>query len=286
MTEAMITKSLMSIAGTLVEFISCDIKETIDIIQDEGIRGTRARALERLAQGQKHVAGSIVMEPTPVEVALVLPYCVQSSTGTTLTDALQDVTVILDTITKKYTYSGRFTKITFSGEPGQKVRMKLDFVGYSLTVASTSLTGTPDITVRPYLFSDSGSGLTIASTAYSIDQFELSIDNRIVPTYMQGQVATDLEPTDRIVTLNAQVKYTSTEQGLLTTAQAGPVAGTPLTGSIAFTNGSNSMTFTFASLVVMSQSVVAPNRAGKFRLPLNMQAYKASTTLEVVPVLV
>lgn len=277
MAEVMGWKSRMTIGGTAVEFVSSDIAEVIDIVPDDGLRGTRTRSMERVAQGQKHYAGSIVMQATPVEVATVLPFVFNSSTAVTLTDAMQDVTVVIDTITKLYTYVGRFSKLTFTGAPGQKVMMRLDFIGKSGTFASGgSLSTNADITNRPYMFSDT-SGVTINSVSYELDKFELSIDNMIVPTYMSGQTPTDLEPTDRVCMLGIQTRYNSAEQALLTLAQAGPVIASPLTGSIAFTNGSNSMTFTWAAMVAQSRTVTIPGRQ-HLRLPLNYQLYGVGST--------
>ena len=286
MTEQMGYGVRMTIAGTAVEFVSHDIKETIEIVEDEGIRGSRTRVLERVAMGNKKVAGSLTMEPTPAEMSLILPFVTNSGNAVSLTDTMQDVTIVIDNITKKYTYLGRFTSLHITGESGKKIQLKLQFVGKTLTVATGgTLTGTPDITARPYMFYDAGSGLTLASTTYQIDKFDLGIDNKIEPTFMQGQTATDLEPTDRVVTLGVQTKYTATESNLFDLAQAGPTIGTPLTGAIAFTNGSNSMTWTFGALVAASESVVVPNKK-PLRLPLNYHSYGVSTTKEVVPTLV
>ena len=281
MTEAMGYKSRMTISGTAVEFVSHHIKETREIIEDDGLRGTRTRALERVNQGNIKIAGSITMQPTPAEMSLVLPF-VLASTGTALTDALGDVTVVIDNGTKTETHLGRFTSAHITGEPGKKINLKLSYVGKTLTVSSGgSLSGTPDITVRPYMFYDMGSGVTIGGTAYAIDKFDLGIDNKIEPTYMMGQTATDLEPTDRVITLGIQTKYNTAEQALLTLAQAGPVIASPLAGSIAFTNGANSMSFTMASLVAMSETVTIPGR-NHLRLPLNYHCYGVSTTRELV----
>ena len=285
MTEVMGYKSRMTIGGTAVEFVSHDMKETREIVEDEGLRGTRTRALERIAVGQIKVGGSITMHPTPAEMAVVLPY-VMGNSALVLTDPMQDVTIVIDTVTKLYTYVGRFSSAHMTGEPGKMITLKLNFVGKTLVTASGgSLSAAPDITVRPYMFSDAGSGLTIASTTYSIDKFDLGIDNKIEPTYMQGQTATDLEPTDRVVTLGVQTKYTTAESGLLDLAQAGPLIATPLTGSIGFTNGTNSMSFTFGALVAMSETVTTPGRQ-HLRLPLNYHCYGVSTTKEVVTTLV
>lgn len=287
MAETMGYLGRMTIAGTAVEFVSADVSETRELLDDEdGIRGVRSRTLERAVQGQIKVGGSIKMNPTPVELALVWPYCVQNSTGATLTDAMQDVTVVLDNIQATNTFLGRFSKVTLAGSPGKKLDLTLDFVGKSNTVTTGgSLSAVPDITVRPYMMQDMGSGITIGGTTYSIDEFELMIDNHIEPTYMQGQTATDLEPQDREVHLKVRTKYTTTEKGLQTTAIAGPALGSPVTGSIAFTNGSNSVTFTFGALVAEPKTVSITDKK-HLRWTGQYRAYKVGTTLEVVTVFV
>lgn len=285
MSEQMGYGVRMTIAGTAVEFVSHDIKETIEIVEDEGIRGSRTRSFERVAQGNKKIAGSITMEPTPAEMAIILPYVTNSGNNVTLTDAMQDVTIVIDNVTKKYTYLGRFTSMHITGETGKKIQLKLQFVGKTLTVAAGgSLSGMPDITVRPYMFYDAGTGLTLGASTFQIDKFDLGIDNKIEPTFMQGQTATDLEPTDRVITLAVQTKYMAAESALLDLAQAGPTIDTPLTGSIAFTNGTHSMAWTFGALVATSETVVVPNKK-PLRLPLNYHCYGVSTTKEVIPVL-
>lgn len=283
MTEALSYKSKLSIGGAVMEFVSCDIKETRELIDDEeGIRGTRSRVLERAVQGLIKVGGSIKMNPTPIELAAVWPYCVQSSTGAVLTDAMQDVSVIVDLQTVANTYLGRFSKVTLGAQPGKKLDLTLQFVGKTNTVGSGgAVSGTPDITVRPYMMMDSGSGITIGGSTYAIDQFELDIDNHIDPTYMQGQTATDLEPMDREVRLKVRTKYTGTESGLQTTAIAGPSIASPVSGSIAFTNGSNSVTFTFGALVAEPESVTVTDKK-KLRWNGNYRAYRTGSTLEVV----
>ena len=287
MSEIMGYAARMTIGGTAVEFVSSDISEKIDIVPDDGLRGTRTRSLERVAQGLKHYSGSIVLQASPVEVALVLPYVLNNSGGLTLTDAMQDVTVVIDTKTKLYTYVGRFTKMTITGESGKKINLRLDFVGKSGTFGSGgTLSTNADVTNRPYMFSDT-SGVTINSVLYDVDRFELSIDNVIVPTYMTGQTPTDLEPTDRICMLTVQTKYNTTEQALLTLAQAGPVIASPLAGSMGFTNGSNSMSFTWAAMVAKSETVKVPGRQ-HLRLPLTYEllGFGSTPTREMVTALV
>lgn len=296
MTESMGYKSTMAInpigGGTTIfnsssirlEYLSHDIKETIELEQDEGLRGTRTRASERIALGNVKIAGSVTFEPTPVEFQALLPFILGTagSSGTYAeADTLPDLYMMIDQVVEVNTYLLRVNKASFSGQPGKKIKLKLDVVGKTMTqsAAGSFPASVPpsDLTARPYMFWDSGSGITIAGTSYSFDKFELDIDNKIEPTYMHGQYATDLEPTDRQITLSIQTKYTSTEAVLFTAIRA----GTAQSGSIAFTNGTNSLGFTFGKLIGFSESVTVPGRQ-HLRLPLKYQAYGISTTKELV----
>lgn len=274
----------ISIGGTVFEFTSCGIQETRELLlDDEGARGTRSMVLERATQGLIRVLGPIKLQPTPLELKSLWPYIVNSSTATTLTDAMQDVTVIKDLNTASETYSGRFSKATFEGAPGKRMELTLDFVGYSCTMGSGGgISGAGDITNSPYMMAALGSGITIGGTTYSIDRFALEIDNKIEPTFMQGQNATDLMPLGREVTLGLDFKYTSTEASLLTTAQSGPVLGSPVVASFAFTNGSNSATFTCGAVVSTSKTVGSTQK--KLRLPMEYKCLRVGSTLELVSV--
>jgi hypothetical protein len=102
---------------------------------------------------------------------------------------------------------------------------------------------------------------------------------------MQGQAPTDLEPQDREVMLRIKTKYTSTEAGLQTTALSGPALGSPVTGTLAFTNGSNSCSLAFGALVAVPKSVSVQNK-GPLRWDGEYRCYKVGSTLEVVPTFV
>ncbi len=286
MTEAMGFKALATFGGTAIEFVTNGIQETRELLDDDvGIRGTRSRTIERACQGLIRVGGNLKLNPTPVELAAIWPFCVQNSTAYTLTDAMQDVTVVTDLMTFKNTYVGRIGKVKLSGAPGKRLELDLTFVGKSNTQAASSLNGIPDITVRPYMMQDAGSGITIGGTAYSFDQFELEIDNHIEPTYMQGQTATDLEPSDRTVRFKIRTKYNTAEAALQTLATSGPVLGSPVTASLAFTNGSNSVTFTMGAVVAEPKTVAVPSKK-PLRWDGEFRCYKVGTTLEVVTVFV
>lgn len=275
-------KAFLSIGGTLYEFVTAGLSGSYELIDDEdGIRGVRSRSLERATQGNFKGGGDIKINPTPLELSGLWPFLVNSSTATTLTDAMQDVTIIVDLITKKNTYVCRIAKGTINGQPGKKLDLTLSVIAKSMVEGATSLSGVPDITNRPYMMADAGSGITIGGVTYSFEEYEMMIDNHIEPTYLQGQLPTDLEPQDREVHLNVKTKYTSTEAALNTLALTGPILGSPVAGSIAFTNGANSATFVFGALVAEPKSVSVPSKK-QLRWDGAFRAYKVGTTLEVV----
>jgi hypothetical protein len=278
------TSNTFDSSAKRLEFVSHNIKETIAIEDDDGMRGTRTRASERVAMGNITIAGSITFQPSPAEWEVLLPYLLggPASSGTfALADTLPDMFLMVDHVAKVNTYLLRVTSGTISGEPGKKIKLMLNVVGKTLTIGNAgTFPGTVpaiDTTSRPYMMYDLASGITIAGVAYSIDKFELQIDNKIEPTYMQGQTATDLEPTDRIISLGIQTKYTSTETVLHNAARTGTVQG----ASVGFTNGGVSLTMTFAGLVATAESPQVPGRQ-HLRLPLNYHAYGVGTTKEMV----
>lgn len=297
MTESMAYRGRMAInaigGGTTtfngssipLEYLSHSIKESIERLEDDGIRGTRSRASERIALGNVKVAGQLKLQPTPVELEALMPFIMgtASAAGTyALADALTDMYMMIDNIASVDTYLLRISKATFEAKSGERLSLTLDVVGKTLTTgAAGSFPGTvpaTDLTVRAYQFYDNASGITVAGTAYSIDQFKLTIDNKIDPTYMMGQTATDLEATDRKVMVDVRTKYTSTELGLWTAARA----GTAQTGSASFTNGANTFSMTFGKLIANAESVVQEKRDGKIRLSLSYGAYTTGTTKELV----
>jgi hypothetical protein len=277
----------------IFEYVQCSVIMSQDlIVDDEGIRGQRSMQLERATQGQFRVSGQIKLQPTPVELAYIMPLAMgtsnvsssSSSYTDSLTDALSDVTLGMDLQTKTYTFVGRFNKLTIGASPGKKIDLTIDFVGYGNAYGSAvgsggTIAGSADLTNRPYMCQDSGTGVTIGGVAYSFDQLEIEIDNKIDPTYMQGLYATDLQPTGREVNLSARFKYTSTEAPLLATAFSGPVIASPVAASVALTNGSNSCTLSMPAVIAEPKTVGLTEK--KLRLPLRYRCLKTSTTPEL-----
>ena len=88
-----------SSSSARLEFVDHDIREEIDVIGDDGLRGTRTRAVERLALGNVKIAGSVTLEPTPAELELLMPFILgTSSSGGTyaVADTLPNLYLLAD----------------------------------------------------------------------------------------------------------------------------------------------------------------------------------------------
>ena len=276
-----------SSSSARLEFMSSDLKEVIELLQDDGIRGTRTRNSERIVLGNVHIGGSITLQPSVAELEGLMPFILGTASATgsyVVSDTLPNFYLLMDLVAKVVTWTTRITKATFSSGPGEKLTLKLDLVG---SVASYGASGSfasasiPAIDNNPpFRMADLGSGITINSIAYLVDQFELSVDNKIVPTFMISTTASDLEPTDRVVTLHVRTKYTSVEVALQTDQRA----GTTRACTLAFTNAaSQAMTFTLPSILADPNSVVVESKEGKLRYTSEYRCYGlGASTKEIV----
>lgn len=278
-----------SSGALFMRYISNNVKETIPIEQNDSNRGTRSRYAIDIAQGNIQVGGQVVFEPNPVEIGQILTYFgFSNSSGTyTLTEGLTDLYTMWDYQAKLTNFLLRPNVIAFEGEPGKKLKMTVDMVGKTLTIPGSGSfpSITADSTSRPFMYYDAASAFTYNSVAYQTDKFALVIDNKIEPTYMDQQTATDLEPMDREIKLTLQTKYTSSEVAILTDARA----GTARAATQVFTNGGVSITFAEGSIVATSESPTIPGR-GKIRMPLTYNCYAIASgarelviTLDAVP---
>ncbi len=272
-------------SGTPVamKYISNTLQETIPVEQNDAIRCTRARNVADIALGNIQVAGAIVCNPTPIEWDRWLPYLGFSNSGTTwtLTEALTDLyirTYMGGAGAELYTFYTRPSSWTLTVEAGKKISLTNNLVGKTLIISTTYSFPTIDDLSRPYMAYDVGTSLTIKSVAQLAEKIELTVDHKIEPTFMFGQTATDLEPTDRVVTCKITTKYNAAiEQTILADARA----GTAVAGAFTFTNGTVSMAVSLGAMVADSASPVINDR-GKIRLETTYNCYKTGSTGEIV----
>ena len=260
------------------EFITDSLQKLGAILETGGIRGTRSHPVERTRTGNYQVRGQLVLEPSPEELALLLPWILgAAASGTTyaLAETVPERYITIDRIAKVFTYAGvKVDRATFSAREGEILRLSLDLVGKTETVANA---GTfPALTIgatAPFIFTDGA--FTMQASARSVKDVEIVIDNRLEVQFNNSTTASFIDATDRMVSVNVSTPYTSSETDLYAQALAGAA------GSFVFTNGGYSLTFAFAKLQVADQSPVV---AGKQEIPLRMAmvARKSATTNELI----
>jgi hypothetical protein len=261
-------------------FASESVRKQAVIIEREGIRGTRSHVSDDTRQGPYRVAGNVVLEPTPADLAIWLPRILGGTptSGTyPLADTLPSFTLSIDRVAQVFNYAGcKVNRATFQGSKGGLVRLSLDIVGQSETIAGagTFPALSPSTEQGPYIFSGDPT-LTLNGVVREVADFELVIDNRLViDRFMNTLTVVNLPEGDRTVTLNTTHAWASQNTDLYDQALIGAA------GTLAFTNGSSSTTFNFGTLQVPAES---PATAGKqeILLRLNMVARKTGSTLEL-----
>jgi len=259
------------------EFLSESLALAETFNYNDGIRGTRSRHGERVALTQQTVSGSLAMQPTPVELDLLLPRILGAAESTdtfALAETLPTFAVLVDRVTRRFQYTKcRVSKATFSASEGQPLSLSLEIEGKAETVSTTAFPALSIDAGGIYVFSQGV--LTLASTAYEIKSFELVIDNALATDrYMNALTRDQLPATDRIVTLNTTHPFSTDEVALYQTGAAG------VAGSMVFTNGGVSTTFTLPNLKYPAQS---PTVQGKGEIMLNLggTAYKLGSTNEL-----
>jgi hypothetical protein len=269
-------------ATTQLIFLSDTVKKTATIVERNGIRGTRSHISNDSRFGPYAVGGTVVLEPTPEELAILFPLILGTSANGTsfvLGETVPEFMTQHDRVAK--VYSGNYMKVartTISGSPGNPVQFSLDLVGKTWTEANSGTFPalTPSVTTM-YMFQDAVLALTGANSV-EIDSFELVIDNGLVTDrYHNSQTLTDIPEEDRAVTLGVSTPYNST-YATLQTALIANTAGT--SGTLTLTNGNYSTIFTFGALVVAEETTVISGR-GSIPLPLNMIARKTGATMEL-----
>ncbi len=265
------------------EFVACDVGKTATHVQTEGIRGTRSRIAETVVEGTYSVGGSILMRPTPEQIDKLLPRILggaESLDTFPLAETLPEFFLTIDKVAKVYTYAGcKVARASFRSAAGADLELSLEVEGKTEAeaAAGTFPSGLALSAVQPYVHHQAI--LTLGGTSYEMDNVEIVIDNQLITDrYFNSQTRTALPEGDRTITVSCDLPFSSTETSLYDMAIAG------VAGSVVFTNGGKSLTFTFANLKAPAQPLGVRGRNQEIPLRLEMTAYKSGTTDELVVV--
>lgn len=276
-----------STVNKALNFTSEGLKKITEQIDANGMRGTRNRAIELLREGRHRVGGPININPTPVDLAYLLPKILggtPSGTSYPLAETVNSFYTTIDRVSKVYTYDATsVTKATFSSAPGQVLSLSMDCIAASETVAASGTypSITVDKTTKPFVMSD----LTIAIDGNSIqaESLSLTIDNAInADRFFNSQTLQsggEIDPMDRTISLSLLLPY---GHGSSTTLYPPAITGSAVT--LSFINGTVSLVFTMAAVAFVKESPVV-NGLGEIFLPMNGKAYTTSTTTPLATVL-
>lgn len=287
MSQGYATQLAIDAAGTAIasftnrfEFEQINLVEETQLIQDEGIRGSRSQSKERVVQGLKTCKGPITLSPSPSELDLLLPWILgaaESSDTFALAETVPPRAVLVDYDVIRGLFDNVYVnRATFRSSPGQTLKLELDLMGKTKT---TSATAFPSISIdTDDVYVHHQNVTTLESSARENSTIEITIDNLLSEVFNNSQTPTDIDAQDRIITVSTDVPFKSANTDLFTTP-SGSAAGAA--GSVVFTNGGKSLTFTFPNLKAIARSPVIAGKSEN-RLPLNYQAYKSGSTDELV----
>lgn len=260
---------------TALQILSESLTRQATLVDLTGLRGTRAHAANRVRVAGQTVGGTVNFQPTPVEMAAILPYALggtPAGTSYPLAEALAAFALqIVRSDNIRFDYTGlRVNTLAITSSPGNVVGFSVNLFGTARATGAAS--GFPalsfDNTTLPFMHSDSVGAFVVNGLTIDLFDFSLTLDNAV-----QGRACNSLTPTlvystDRNVTWNCTVPYGDGESLLGLSA-----AGVPV--SITFTNGTVSLAISSPKVAFAEQD---PNVGGRdeTRLPLTGNARYSS----------
>lgn len=269
----------IDVSSIPLDFVSESLQATTNLVESDGIRGTRSRNKERVRAGLINVGGNITMNPSPTELDELLEVILGGTESTdtfALAETLPTFIIAVDRVAKVFTYAGLVVNTaSFTGTPGQPMTLSMDVLGTTETVANA---GTfPALTFdldSMFVFTDAV--FTYNSTAYAVTEFDVTINNNVTARFTNSTTATDISPEDREVTLTVTTPYTSSETALYLPGVAGNA------GDLALTNGGQSLTFDFANLKANPDVTPVVGGRGEIFNQITFKSFKSSSTNELI----
>ena len=266
------------------EFTNESMRMTQAHVDSMGVRGTRSRVKDRVRIGQEICGGQVSMMLTPNEFRKWLPRILGGAEGGSgpytyaFAETLPTFGMLFERGAKRAVYTGCYVnRAVFTGTPGNLIGCNLDIFAKEEILSNTAWSGSiPAIdSGQPYVFGDVLFGLAADASADDCLGFTLAIDNFLERRFPNSITATEIFPTDRLVTLEMQVPYTSDEVDLVDQAVAGN------SGTLSWTNGVYDLDWSFANLKFPNETPTTTGRNGERIAILRGSSYMSSSTREL-----
>jgi hypothetical protein len=239
------------------DFKTDSVLKTSPILMGQGLRGIRARQAVQTRQGPYTVGGTLTADPSPQLLSYMLQWAMGGGTSTApaFADALALRDVLIDRTGDIYDASGvAINRLTISGRSGQLLDFSIDVVGKTFDSGASwsgpAALGT-NLSYQPLQHADFAATLANGEVTAAVEDFTLVIDNAATPKWRNSLVATEITPG-----ASRGVRFTATS--IASSAEVGSFIG--LSGdadsgaSMTLTNGTVSVTITFANLVYTERS--------------------------------
>jgi hypothetical protein len=268
-----------------LEFLSESLRLYRTVTGGEGIRGSRSRNIARAREVARDVRGSLVLNPTPGELDILLPWILgtaESSDVFALGESPPVKDMLIDRVAKRFVYSDLVVaKATFRCQQGGLLELTLDLEGKDESTSASSFPGTVpaiDATGVPYHFGEATFALGADASAAEIRSIELVIDNMVdANRRMNAKTRASIPALDRLITYTVEVPYTADEIDLHDSSDAGA------TNTLTFTNGNRSILFSMVSCVADDfGGPTASTRNGEITQRISHTCYRSGSTLELV----
>lgn len=242
-----------------LDAISDGVRLTTEIVDGNGLHGTRSLFANRAREARHFVAGPLVLNPTAVDWSNILKYILcgtPSGTSYPLGDTLDTFYYVADRVTKVFTYDGcGVARAVISSAPGEPLSCSMDIVGLSESVGNAGTFPAITIDMTTGFFMHQDLALTVnAVGSVKCKGFTLTIDNQIdADRFFNAQTMASVETMGRTVSLELLLPYGDQSASYdLSDAGVGVTA--------VYTNGATSLTFSMAKAQLVTQSPVATSR--------------------------
>lgn len=280
------------------EILSESISYSDKLLGGNGLTGTLDSIGNHLRHGARVVAGSMVMEVGPNELAAWLPRILgNDASGTTYatdeTFDLKPFDIMIKRDQGTVTYrqcsvaSATFTSSASIGGQEQLVRMTLQIIGHEEHDTTWPSPGPslPSTDRLYWLLGDGKLEMTPASgepgagvaVEYYFDAFSLRIDNNLVPKARNFLEVTCIQSNGRKIRLQVRTPYTSSSH---TNLYINDFKGS---GVLSFLGSKNPETpssySTVMTLADLRQTRITPSTAGRQEIPLALvlEAFRTSS---------
>jgi len=273
-----------------IEVESCGLRKEATILDTAGIRGTRSHVKERTRAGGYTVQGDIVIPGvSPADLDFLLPYIMGTAESTDVFALAENLdsfefAVLVDVGSERHLYDDcKVNRATFSSTAGDFLNLTLNVIGKTATESATAFPSiTPPIAAHDAPFIHSDVAVTLEGTgSRQIFDFELVIDNVIVPRFTNSLTATALLETDRIVTCKCSLPYDSSPD----TTDLYDVAVSGAAATFLFTNAASpglTLDFTLGSFQIPARTPTITGRGDETIIELEGIVRKSGSTMELV----